>query len=146
MPGGDGTGPWGQGPMTGRGLGYCSGNNAPGWTVPGPGRGMGYGRGRGGYGLGLGLRRGWGGGRGGGWGRGRGFGRWGAPIGWVGYPPAVPAPAGVPNFGTAPTKEQVLADLEAAKNYFNGQLADIDQEIERVKNTPENASSGGNTP
>lgn len=26
MPGRDGTGPWGDGPMTGRGFGYCSGS------------------------------------------------------------------------------------------------------------------------
>ncbi|MGD2072681.1 MAG: DUF5320 domain-containing protein, partial [Candidatus Thorarchaeota archaeon] len=51
MPYGDGTGPNGQGPMTGRGVGYCSGNSVPGFMVPGFGRGMafrrGFGRGRG---------------------------------------------------------------------------------------------------
>ncbi len=31
MPAGDGTGPWGQGPMTGRGAGYCAGYDAPGY-------------------------------------------------------------------------------------------------------------------
>ncbi|HHY81012.1 MAG TPA: DUF5320 domain-containing protein, partial [Thermoanaerobacter sp.] len=30
MPRGDGTGPMGLGPRTGRGLGYCSGYNVPG--------------------------------------------------------------------------------------------------------------------
>ena len=30
MPGGDGTGPMGMGPMTGRGAGYCAGFAAPG--------------------------------------------------------------------------------------------------------------------
>lgn len=30
MPQGNGTGPTGAGPMTGRGAGYCAGNNAPG--------------------------------------------------------------------------------------------------------------------
>ncbi len=30
MPGGDGTGPFGAGPMTGRGVGFCRGNDAPG--------------------------------------------------------------------------------------------------------------------
>jgi hypothetical protein len=43
MPRGDGTGPWGQGSMTGRGLGYCSGYERPGFMTPGPG--MGFGRG-----------------------------------------------------------------------------------------------------
>lgn len=43
MPGGDRTGPMGQGPMTGRGMGYCTGNVQPGFGC-GPGR---RGRGRG---------------------------------------------------------------------------------------------------
>jgi len=47
MPRGDGTGPNGQGSMTGRGLGYCAGFNAPGFMNPGFGRGMGRGFGRG---------------------------------------------------------------------------------------------------
>ena len=42
MPRGDGTGPFGNGPMTGRGLGPCSGNP----SVPGRGRGLGLGQGR----------------------------------------------------------------------------------------------------
>ncbi|MDD3946884.1 MAG: DUF5320 domain-containing protein [Clostridia bacterium] len=42
MPGRDGTGPLGQGAMTGRGLGVCSGVNRP---VYGRGFGMGFGRG-----------------------------------------------------------------------------------------------------
>ena len=48
MPGYDGTGPMGQGPLTGGGLGPC-----------GRGLGRGYGRGMGrGRGRGLGIRRG----------------------------------------------------------------------------------------
>jgi len=48
MPGGDRTGPLGQGPMTGRKAGYCTGNNAPGYTYgPTRGFGRGFGRGRG---------------------------------------------------------------------------------------------------
>ena len=52
MPGRNGTGPMGQGPMTGRGLGRCSaGNNgqnkSKNTTDLVPGRGMGNGRGRG---------------------------------------------------------------------------------------------------
>ena len=57
MPWGDGTGPWGQGPMTGRGLGYCAGYPHPGFVVPGPGFGRGFGRGWGrGFGRGRGFR------------------------------------------------------------------------------------------
>ncbi|MFP4115829.1 MAG: DUF5320 domain-containing protein [Candidatus Aenigmatarchaeota archaeon] len=51
MPRGDRTGPRGEGPATGRGLGYCTGFNSPGFAkgVPrgGAGRGGGRGRGRG---------------------------------------------------------------------------------------------------
>lgn len=57
MPRGDKTGPDGQGPMTGRGLGYCAGYPTPGNVTNTPGRalGRGYGIGRG---LGLGFRGG----------------------------------------------------------------------------------------
>lgn len=61
MPGGDRTGPMGAGPMTGRGAGYCAGNDAPGYATPGFGRGFwgrGFGRG-GGRGFGRGGGRGW---------------------------------------------------------------------------------------
>ncbi len=65
MPWGDGTGPLGMGPRTGRGLGYCSGFEEPGFVKPGGwGRGFGWGRGRGwrcwGRGFGWGWRRFWG--------------------------------------------------------------------------------------
>lgn len=45
MPGGNGTGPMGMGPMTGRGMGYCAGLASPGYSNYGFGRGMGRGRG-----------------------------------------------------------------------------------------------------
>ena len=51
MPAFDGTGPQGQGPMTGRGFGPCGRGNRF-------GMGMGFGRGRG-YGRGLGRYFGW---------------------------------------------------------------------------------------
>jgi len=74
MPRGDGTGPLGLGPMTGRGFGYCAGYPHPGYVVPGPGAGWR----RNWWGRGLGWRRGW----------------WGYP--WWAYPvypsqPATPA-------------------------------------------------------
>ncbi|WP_201328163.1 DUF5320 domain-containing protein [Thermotomaculum hydrothermale] len=63
MPYGDRTGPLGQGPKTGRGLGYCSGNDRPGADTDAPrrgmGRGTGFGRG-GGRGMGRGMGRGFG--------------------------------------------------------------------------------------
>ncbi len=36
MPGGDGTGPFGMGPMTGRGMGYCAGYAMPGYVSASP--------------------------------------------------------------------------------------------------------------
>jgi len=46
MPFGDGTGPRGMGPMTGRGVGYCAGFVQPGFVNPIPGRRwFGFGRG-----------------------------------------------------------------------------------------------------
>ncbi|WP_307262684.1 DUF5320 domain-containing protein [Oligosphaera ethanolica] len=76
MPRGNGTGPMGMGPMTGRGAGYCAGFAAPGYMNPqvgGRGMGGGFGRGLGG-GFGCGA----------GFGFGRGFGRgaaaWGVPV------------------------------------------------------------------
>jgi len=62
MPQGDRTGPMGQGPMTGRTFGFCSGYDTPGFT-----KGFGGGMGRG-FGFGRGM------GRGRGFGRGRNFG------------------------------------------------------------------------
>ncbi|MBN2739211.1 MAG: DUF5320 domain-containing protein [Spirochaetales bacterium] len=68
MPRGDGTGPVGSGPMTGRAAGYCSGNLVPGYMNPALGQGPGaygfVGRGRGffgqgrrrGRGMGFGIR------------------------------------------------------------------------------------------
>ncbi|HXL02849.1 MAG TPA: DUF5320 domain-containing protein, partial [Candidatus Atribacteria bacterium] len=59
MPGGDRTGPWGLGPMTGRAAGYCAGYSVPGYMNPIPGRGWGAGFGRG-WGRGyFGRGRGW---------------------------------------------------------------------------------------
>jgi hypothetical protein len=104
MPFGDGTGPAGMGPMTGRAAGFCAGYPVPGYMNPvvgragfyGPGApafgpygaglygyGAGYGMPYGGYGIPYGgwgnpwLRRGFGRGFGRGWGRGRGRGRFG---------------------------------------------------------------------
>ncbi|MFH1024732.1 MAG: DUF5320 domain-containing protein [Planctomycetota bacterium] len=56
MPAGNGMGPMGMGPVTGRGMGYCAGTGAPGYENAGRGPGMGRGRGFGGGGFGCGGR------------------------------------------------------------------------------------------
>jgi hypothetical protein len=84
MPGFDGTGPAGRGPMTGGGRGWCNPYNAgyTGYQPYGPpyaapvGPAYAYGPGRPRWGLGWGFGgRGRGFGRGRGWGAGRGIGR-----------------------------------------------------------------------
>lgn len=70
MPGRNGTGPLGMGPMTGRAAGYCAGYAQPGNTNYAPGGCFGWGRGNQ---------------RGGGRGRGWGF------ISQTGYPNPTPA-------------------------------------------------------
>ena len=76
MPRGDRTGPWGEGPRTGRAAGYCAGYPYPGYANDEmPPMRMGRGGGRG-LGRGRGFGRGYGGGGGFGRGGGRGFG-WG---------------------------------------------------------------------
>jgi len=94
MPGGDGTGPLGMGPMTGRAAGFCAGYSMPGYANPISGRG--------GFGFGRGWGRGW---FGGGRGRGRGWRNWygatGLP-GWAGYGMGLPAWGGwgaYPSYG-----------------------------------------------
>ena len=59
MPRGDRSGPSGEGPNTGRGMGYCTGNTHPDYMNSLSGRGGGYGRGfhgGPGFGRGAGLR------------------------------------------------------------------------------------------
>lgn len=58
MPRGDGTGPMGIGPMTGRGVGFCSGYASPGYMNPTRIRGWGF-RHTGGWRRGLGMGMGW---------------------------------------------------------------------------------------
>ena len=54
MPRGNGMGPMGKGPMTGRAAGFCAANGQTGVTIPNFGRGYGFsgGRGIGGQGRG----------------------------------------------------------------------------------------------
>jgi hypothetical protein len=122
MPAGDGTGPFGRGPQTGRGAGYCSGYDAPGWVNPGPGRGFGLGRG-------------------GGWrhrnwyratgipGRARlGYGpAWRGPADWD-YGPSAPAP-GAP----APGREHETGSLRQQAEWLTEQLEAIGRRIAELE-------------
>ncbi|MBN1392896.1 MAG: DUF5320 domain-containing protein [Sedimentisphaerales bacterium] len=116
MPRGDGTGPAGMGPMTGRAAGYCAGYGMPGYMNPIGGRGYwGWGRGRGG--------------------RGRGFGR---GFGWAragyGYPAADYPYAPYPEpFAQAPTQEQELAGLKQQAEYFQNALDEIKERMEQLE-------------
>ena len=115
MPRGDGTGPAGLGPMTGRGAGYCAGYSASGYTNPIAGRG-GFGFGRGG-------------GRGRGWGRGRGG------YGWQGaYPYGVPyyGPAyGNPSI-SAPTAKEETDILKEQSEILKQELQGIQERIDTL--------------
>lgn len=118
MPRGDRTGPQGMGPRTGRGLGYCSGYDTPGYMNPGFGGGFGRGFGRGG---------GFGGGFGGG-GRGRRnrFYATGVP-GWAWNWNAGPAAP------QAPDREQELAALREEAGYLKNGLAEVTKRIEELE-------------
>lgn len=62
MARGDKTGPLGAGPKTGRGMGYCTGNEHPGYMNMPPNWGAGFGRrfrGGSGYRTGFGFRHGY---------------------------------------------------------------------------------------
>jgi len=123
MPGGDGTGPAGLGPMTGRAAGYCAGYPVPGYMDPTPGRGH--------------FRMG---GGGGGWGRRNWFyatgltGRQRAAAGGPAYgvPSAYPAPYAAP-FAAAPTRRQELDALKGQAEYFEDALEGIRKRIEEVE-------------
>ena len=61
MPRGDRTGPRGEGPLTGRRMGYCAGYDHPGYANLGRGSGRGFQGGSGyGRGYGSGFRHGYG--------------------------------------------------------------------------------------
>ncbi|MCD6233097.1 DUF5320 domain-containing protein [bacterium] len=105
MPFGNGTGPLGQGPMTGRGAGYCAGYGTPGYMNPTGGR---YGRGYFGWGRGWGWRN---------WSKGAGFGRrWGGFGAWGGYPSTLPQP-------TASEEKEILTQ----------QMKSLEEELKGIK-------------
>ena len=113
MPGGDRTGPLGNGPMTGKALGFCAGNPTPGYPNPSYGRGLGRGWGRG-FGRGF-------------WRRGRGF--W-----WRGY--------GDPYFGSHPLERGMYAQptREEEKTYLENMIKSLEEEMKMIRERLEELS------
>jgi len=103
MPGGDQTGPLGQGPMTGRGLGYCTGYNSPGYANPISRRFFGRG-----FGRGFGWRR------------------WD----FAAIERVVPVYPAQPQ---QPTKEQEVTMLEDDAKAVEAEQKALSQELEKIK-------------
>lgn len=126
MPRGDGTGPAGLGPMTGRAAGYCAGYSVPGYANPVSGRG-GFGRGS--------------------WGGGRGRRNWyyatGLP-GWVrayrGYPAwGGMQPPDIP-YQYAPPTVNPEQELEMLRNQAKQMQEDMKFVTERIKELEKHAA------
>jgi len=118
MPGGDGTGPGGMGPMTGRAAGFCAGYQVPGYMNPVGGRGY--------FGMG----------RGGGWGRRNMFYATGVP-GWArgahAYPPSAP-PVSATAYGPPMiSAEQEPAGLKQQAMHLQTTLEGITSRIEQLE-------------
>ena len=117
MPRGDGTGPSGMGPMTGRAAGFCAGSTAPGFISSPGGRGFG------------------GAGYGGGRGRGRGRRNWFHATGLPGWQRAA---GGMPDFGTTPAAPFTPAamnqdqELDALKQQAETLCSTLDGIRERI--------------
>ena len=133
MPRGDGTGPAGQGPMTGRAAGYCAGYATPGFANPSGGRFFGAGRG-------------FFGGRGA---RGRGYRNWyyatGLP-GWQRYYSGMPAWGGMvappvnpyfnPYTDAALTPDQEKEMLAQQADVLRQQIEDIQARLDELEAEP----------
>jgi hypothetical protein len=134
MPFGDGTGPAGLGPMTGRAAGYCAGYPVPGFMNPIPGRGWGRGFG-GGWGRGRGWRHGYYATGLPGWARGGAFPFSGAAP-YVPYgAPAAPFAYGGP-YAPQVTREQQLDLLKGQAEYLEDTLEGIRKQMEEVEAEP----------
>lgn len=122
MPAGDGTGPMGMGPMTGRRAGYCAGYGAPGFANPIAGRGLGMGWGWGGRGGGRGWRNRYYATGVPGWARPGYAADWGAPPAW-GYGP----------YAAPPSKEQEADLLKARAGALQRELDALGQRIAELE-------------
>lgn len=128
MPGGDRRGPEGRGPMTGRGLGYCAGNDQPGFAADAAPQG-----------AGRGFRNG--AGRGPGFGRGRCFAGAGRS-GGMGYRFAAGRGAGIQEqahsdseaFVTEEARGREITRLENIANTLANELKNVEKRIDELKN------------
>ena len=129
MPGGDRTGPSGQGPMTGRGAGYCGGTAMPGYANAYRGRGMGraWGRGRG-----LGMGRAWRRGRWANPGRADYGPSWYPPVAPMAAPMAAAYGAYAPYAPYAPSPEEELDALKQQAQMLQDELDAISGRIEEL--------------
>ena len=134
MPRGDGTGPAGMGPMTGRAAGYCTGYTVPGFANTAAGRFYGAGRSF------IGARGG----------RNRGYRNWyrttGLP-GWQRYNMGIPAWGGMyaptvnpyvnPYAGpdVAPDEEKEI--LKEQAEFLKQQIDDIQARLAELEKEPE---------
>ncbi|HPZ54530.1 MAG TPA: DUF5320 domain-containing protein [Bacillota bacterium] len=121
MPRGDGTGPAGFGPLTGRGAGYCAGYPVPGYANPYP---------RGGRGFAQGWKRGLGRGWGRGFGRGMAW-RWGfaPPAHWAPYYGPSPGQAGDPRL----SPEAEIRALKEESKILKEELAEIEDRLKELE-------------
>ncbi|MFC1569398.1 DUF5320 domain-containing protein [bacterium] len=108
MPRGDGTGPSGMGPMTGRSAGFCAGYSVPGYVNPVSGRGFGVG-----------------------FGRGRAFGNWGRGR-WPHYGAGYGLPYAMPFEAEAAPQQEIEALQVQAKSLENT-LVQINQRITELE-------------
>jgi hypothetical protein len=135
MPRGDGTGPAGMGPMTGRAAGFCAGYEIPGYINPIGGRGY-WGWGRGFRGGGRGWRN---------WYYATGLPGWArAGYGWPDLGGAVSpyAYGGVP-FAPAITPQQELDSLKGQAEYLEDSLDGIKKRIEEIEKQTSSKEQAG---
>lgn len=115
MPRGDGTGPAGMGPRTGRAAGFCAGYPLPGYANQAGGRGFGGGFGRGGGRGGRGFRNQY---------CATGQTGWQRAAAGYGYGPAVPF------HPYTPTEEQETEMLRTQSEYLENELSGIRQRLQ----------------
>ena len=123
MPGGDGTGPMGMGPMTGGGRGYCAGYSRPGYANFVPERGQGFGLGRG-------------------WGRGfgRGFGGYGAAYPYGAYAaPYYPNPYGGYPYASEVTPKQEADMLRDQAKAMQEEIKAVNERINELESAAKKA-------